>query len=56
MSTVPLTNYAVHLRPQDNIAVAARGIPANTALTFNGGTVLASAGVGWRRDPNQWSK
>jgi altronate hydrolase len=45
MSAVPLTQYAVHLRPQDNIAVAARGIPANTALSFNGGTVLATAGV-----------
>ena len=27
MPAVPLTKYAVHLRPQDNIAVAARGIP-----------------------------
>ncbi len=35
----PLTDYAVHLRPQDNIAVARRVIPANMDITFEGGTV-----------------
>jgi altronate hydrolase len=45
MAAVPLTTFAVHLRPQDNIAVAARGIPAGTALTFDGGTVSLPAGI-----------
>jgi altronate hydrolase len=45
MAAVPLTKYAVHLRPQDNIAVAARGIPAGTVLTFDGGTVPVTGGI-----------
>jgi altronate hydrolase len=39
MSTVPLSQFAVHLRPEDNIAVAARPIPAGTSLQFNGHAV-----------------
>jgi altronate hydrolase len=45
MAAVPLTKYAVHLRPQDNIAVAARGIPAGSELSFDGGTVRVPAGI-----------
>ena len=45
MAAVPLTKYAVHLRPSDNIAVAARGIPAGTLLDFDGGTVPVTAGI-----------
>ena len=45
MAAVPLTKYAVHLRPGDNIAVAARGIPAGTDLTFDGGTVPVTDGI-----------
>lgn len=45
MAAVPLTKYAVHLRPQDNIAVAARGIPAGTELAFDGGTVGVTNGI-----------
>jgi altronate hydrolase len=45
MSAVPLSRYAVHLRPQDNIAVAARPVPAGTAFQFNGGTLTVPAAV-----------
>lgn len=45
MPAVPLTRYAVHLRPADNIAVAARGIPAGTSLDFDGGTVPVAGGI-----------
>jgi altronate hydrolase len=39
MSAAPLSDYAVHLRPQDGIAVARKPIPAGTELTTDGGTV-----------------
>src|SRR5579863_6196562 len=39
MPAVPLKEFAVHLRPNDNIAVAARPMPAGTELQFNGGTL-----------------
>ena len=39
----PLSRYAVHLRPTDNIAVAARPIPAGTMLTHDGGTVRVTS-------------
>ncbi len=45
MPAVPLTKYAVHLRPADNIAVAARGIPAGTELQFDGGSVAVGNGI-----------
>jgi altronate hydrolase len=45
MSAVPLSRYAVHLRPQDNIAVAARPIPAGTAFEFTGGTLTVPAAI-----------
>ncbi len=45
MSAVPLSRYAVHLRPQDNIAVAARPIPAGTAFDFTGGTLTVPAAI-----------
>jgi altronate hydrolase len=45
MSAVPLSRFAVHLRPQDNIAVAARPIPAGTAFAFNGGTLAVPAAI-----------
>ena len=35
----PLSDFAVHLRPQDNIAVARKPIPAGTELTADGGSV-----------------
>jgi len=45
MAAAPLTDYAVHLRPQDNIAVAIRPIPAGTELHFDGATLKLPAAV-----------
>lgn len=39
MSAVALAEYAVHLRPQDNVAVAVRPIPAGTTLALSGRTI-----------------
>ena len=39
MAAAPLSDFAVHLRPQDNIAVARRPIPAGAELTFDDGTI-----------------
>jgi altronate hydrolase len=39
MAAVPLTEFAVHLRPQDNIVVCRKPIPANTDIAFDGATV-----------------
>ena len=36
MPAVPLKSVAVHLRPTDNIAVAAKSIPAGTEVQFDG--------------------
>jgi altronate hydrolase len=46
MSAVPLSQIAVHLRPEDNIAVAARHLSAGQTFEFNGGTVTLSGRVG----------
>ncbi len=46
MSAVPLSQIAVHLRPEDNIAVAARHLSAGGTFQFNGGTVTLSGRVG----------
>ena len=45
MAAAPLTDYAVHLRPQDNIAVATRPIPAGIELGFDGTTLTLRAAV-----------
>jgi altronate hydrolase len=45
MSAVLLSEYAVHLRPQDNIAVARKPIPAGTELRVEGGTVRLPAAI-----------
>ena len=42
---VPLTDYAVHLRLEDNIAVCRRPLPAATDLAFDGGTLRVPAAV-----------
>jgi altronate hydrolase len=39
MPAVPLTQVAVHLRPNDNIAVAAKPLAAGSEVLFNGGTL-----------------
>jgi altronate hydrolase len=46
MPSVPLAQVAVHLRPEDNVAVAARTIPIGTELDFEGATLVASGRVG----------
>jgi altronate hydrolase len=41
----PLREFAVHLRPQDNVAVARRPIPAGAELAFDGGSFRLPAAV-----------
>jgi altronate hydrolase len=43
--SAPLSDFAVHLRPQDNIAVARKPIPAGIALRFEGGTFTLPAAI-----------
>lgn len=45
MPAVPLTQFAVHLRPQDNVAVATKPIPTGTELQINGHTITAASAV-----------
>jgi len=45
MAAAPLSDYAVHLRPQDNIAVARRPIPAGTELRSDDGTVTLPGAI-----------
>jgi altronate hydrolase len=45
MAAAPLPEYAVHLRPQDNVAVARRPIPGGTELRENGHVVRVPAAV-----------
>ncbi len=43
---VPISDYAVHLRPQDNVAVARKPIPVGTTFAFDGGTFALPKGIG----------
>src|SRR5437762_6272589 len=45
MAAAPLSDYAVHLRPQDNIAVATRPVPAGAELLFDGATLKLPAAI-----------
>jgi altronate hydrolase len=45
MSAAPLSDFAVHLRPDDNVAVARKPIPGGTALRLGGDTVTVTAPV-----------
>ena len=45
MAAAPLPDYAVHLRPQDNVAVARRPIPAGAELRHDGHVVRVPAAV-----------
>ena len=45
MAAVPLTEFAVHLRPQDNVAVCCRPIPAQTDLSFDRTTIRVPSAV-----------
>jgi altronate hydrolase len=46
MPAVPLSQVAVHLRPQDNTAVAARNLQPGLEITVNGTTLQLPARVG----------
>jgi altronate hydrolase len=45
-SAVPLSQVAVHLRPEDNIAVAARNLSQDQELQVNGKTIKVASRVG----------
>jgi len=46
MPSVPLSQIAVHLRPIDNIAVAARNLPAGMEVEHNGSVIRLGQRVG----------
>jgi altronate hydrolase len=46
MPAVPSSPLAVHLRPEDNVAVAARHLPAGQEVRVDGHTVILTARVG----------
>jgi altronate hydrolase len=48
MPAVPLAQVAIHLRPADNVAVAARTLPVGSEIEFSGRilTVLGRVGLG----------
>src|SRR3954468_10516985 len=46
MPAVPLSHVAVHLRPEDNIAVAARSLSAGAQLEHQGQTLTLTGKVG----------
>src|SRR5687767_15234844 len=46
MTAVPLSQVAVHLRPEDNVAIAARHLPAGTQLDVQGEKLTLASRVG----------
>ncbi|HZU37881.1 MAG TPA: UxaA family hydrolase, partial [Gemmataceae bacterium] len=46
MPAVPLSHVAVHLRPEDNVAVAARHLPPGQELQVNGHAVTLAGRIG----------
>jgi altronate hydrolase len=46
MSAEPLSRFAVHLRPEDNVAVAARTIPAGQRLAVAADTITVAGRIG----------
>jgi altronate hydrolase len=46
MPALPLSHVAVHLRPEDNIAVAARPLQAGTQVQSNGSTLSLAQRIG----------
>jgi altronate hydrolase len=46
MSVAALAQVAVHLRPEDNVAVTSRSLPAGTLIQHNGDTLTLSQPVG----------
>src|SRR5713226_2232760 len=46
MPAVPLRQVAVHLRPQDNVAVAAKHLPQGSEIEWDGATLVLDRRVG----------
>ena len=46
MAAVPSSQFTVHLRPQDNVAVVTRPIAAGTQLDHQGATLSIASRVG----------
>src|SRR5262245_42544037 len=46
MPAVPLAQVAVHLRPEDNIAVAARNLEPGLEIQFNGSSLTPGTRIG----------
>ncbi len=46
MPAAPLSQVVVHLRPEDNIAVAARNLPEGLEIEHNGGTLKIAKRIG----------
>src|SRR5215469_53519 len=46
MPVLPLADVAVHLRPEDNVAVATRNLPAGLEIRFNDMTLALSRRIG----------
>lgn len=46
MSATSLAPYAVHLRPEDNVAIAARTVPGGHEFQYNGGTFTLPQRIG----------
>ncbi|MBM4067989.1 MAG: altronate dehydratase [Planctomycetes bacterium] len=46
MSAIALADLAVHLRPEDNVAVAARRIDAGVSVQVNGSTISVARTIG----------
>src|SRR5690349_20132290 len=46
MPAIPLSQVAVHLRPEDNVAVAARPLAPGTEVQFNGHVLTVQGRVG----------
>src|SRR5262245_55920812 len=45
MADAALADFAVHLRPADNVAVARKAIPAGTTLSFNGASLRTAGAI-----------
>src|SRR5713226_7296312 len=45
MPTVPLAQLSIHLRPEDNVAVAARHLLPGTEISHNGAVLVSSTRI-----------
>src|SRR5216684_6615208 len=46
MPAVPLDRVAIHLRPQDNVAVASRNLPEESEIQHNGSSIRLPQRIG----------